>query len=212
MDHPGTPLDGESATLRSASEVRAHYAEPSHMSVAKELDHLDHHCRAFIALSPLVVVASADAEGRQDATPGGDAPGFVLDDRTLVIPDRRGNNRVDTMLNLVANPRVGLLFLVPGINETLRVNGTARVTTDRALLEPLAADGKVPHVGVVVAAEEVFFHCGKPLIRSKLWDPAAKVERSAFPSLGKVLADQIAGADRKSFEERIETAYQTQLY
>ena len=204
----------DDTTLQSADEVRAHYAEPSHMSVAKEIDYLDRHCRAFIALSPLVVVASSDAEGRLDATPRGDAPGFVavLDDTTLVIPDRRGNNRVDTMLNLVANPKVGLLFFVPGINETLRVNGTARVTTDPVLLAPLIADGKVPKVGVVVSAEEVFFHCGKPLIRSKLWDPAAKVERSAFPTLGKILADQIAGADRTSFEERIENAYQTQLY
>ncbi len=200
--------------LRSADEVRANYPEPSHMSLAKELDYLDHHCIAFIALSPLVVVASSDAEGRLDATPRGDAPGFVavLNEKTLVIPDRRGNNRVDTMLNLVANPRVGLLFFVPGINETLRVNGTAVVTTDPSLLTPLAADGKVPNVGVVVSAEEVFFHCGKPLIRSKLWEPAAKVERKSFPTLGKILAEQIAGADRKSYEERIENAYQTQLY
>ena len=204
----------DDTVLRSTTEVRAQYAEPSHMSVAKEIDHLDAHCRAFIALSPLVVVASSDAEGRLDATPRGDAPGFVavLDDKTLVIPDRRGNNRVDTMLNLVANPKIGLLFLVPGVNETLRVNGTAYVTTDPSLLTPLAADGKVPHVGVVVSAEEVFFHCGKPLIRSRLWDPAAKIERSSFPTLGKILADQIAGADRRSFEDRIEHAYQTQLY
>ena len=200
--------------LHSASEVRAQYAAPSDMSLAKEIDYLDEHCRAFIALSPLVVVASSDADGRLDATPRGDAPGFVavLDDKTLVIPDRRGNNRVDTMLNLVANPKIGLLFFVPGVNETLRVNGTARVTTDAALLAPLAADGKVPNVGVMVSAEEVFFHCGKPLIRSKLWDPATKVERSSFPSLGKILADQIAGADRRAFEERIENAYKTQLY
>lgn len=206
-------MDAE-AELKSAEAVRAQYAEPSHMAKAKQLDHLDKHCKAFIALSPLVMVASSDAAGRLDNTPRGDAPGFVavLDDVTLVIPDRRGNNRVDTMLNLVENPRVGLLFLVPGINETLRVNGTARVTTDVALLEPLAADGKIPKVGVVVTAEEVFFHCGKPLIRSKLWDPARKVERSSFPSLGRVLADQIAGGDPKEFEEGIEMRYKTQLY
>ena len=200
--------------LTTADEVRAQFAEPSHMAKAKELDHLDRHCRAFIALSPLVVVASGDADGNLDASPRGDAPGFVAvpDPHTLIIPDRRGNNRVDSLLNLVENPRVGLLFFVPGVNETLRVNGHARLTTDPALLEPLAADGKVPKVGMLVTAELVFFHCGKPLIRSKLWDPASVIERKTFPSLGRILADQIAGSDADAFEQGIEMRYRTQLY
>ncbi len=109
----------------------------------------------------------------------------VLDDATLLIPDRRGNNRADSFGNLLAAPGIGLIFLVPGITETLRVNGTARLSTDPALLAPLAAQGKVPTTGLVVAVREVFFHCGKAVMRAKLWDPAAQVPRDSFPSLGR---------------------------
>jgi PPOX class probable FMN-dependent enzyme len=194
--------------------VREHYGEPSHMSKAKQLDHLDQHCRAFIALSPFIVVATADASGRADASPRGDAPGFVsvLDDKTLLIPDRTGNRRADTSLNITANPHVGLLFMVPGINETLRVNGSVRVTVDPVLLGPLAVAGKMPTAGMLVAIEEVFFHCAKPLIRSDLWNPDRRVERRLFPSLGRILADQIAGGKAEAYEQSIEEQYRTRLY
>jgi PPOX class probable FMN-dependent enzyme len=200
--------------LNDATAVRKHYGEPSHMSIAKQLDRLDRYCRQFIALSPLVVMATSDAQGRADASPRGDAPGFVavLDDRTLLIPDRIGNKRADTVLNLMENPHVGLLFLTPGINETLRVNGTARVTVDAEQLGPLSVEGKTPVCGMLVAVEEVFFHCGKPLIRSDIWNPERLVPRGGFPSLGKILADEIAGGNAKEYERGIEEQYRTRLY
>lgn len=200
--------------LTGKDAVRAHYGEPGELARRKQLAALDRHARAFIALSPFLVVASADAAGRADATPRGDAPGFVavLDDATLLIPDRRGNNRVDTMLNIAENPHVGLLFMVPGIDETLRVNGTARITTDARLLTPLAVQGKVPAAGLLVGVEEVFFHCGKALIRSRLWDVKRQVERRSFPTLGRIVADQIAGADPQACEQAVEESYRDRLY
>ncbi len=200
--------------LKDTESVREHYGEPSHIAKSKQLNHLDRHCRAFIGLSPFVVVATTDANGRADASPRGDAPGFVavLDEKTLLIPDRTGNKRADSTMNAATNPHIGLLFLVPGINETLRVNGTVRVTIDPAVLNPLAVNGKVPVSGLLVTAEEVFFHCGKPLIRADLWNPDRRVARATFPSLGKILADQIAGGKANEYEYNIEEAYRTKLY
>lgn len=200
--------------LGDMAAVRAHYGEPSHMSKAKQMDRLDRHCRAFIALSPFLVIATSDADGRADASPRGDIPGFVsvLDDKTLVIPDRTGNKRVDTIMNVAQNPHVGLLFLAPGIPESLRVNGPASVSVDPALLAPLTVQGKAPDCAIVVTTEEVFFHCAKPLIRSHLWDPDRRVPAGSFPSLGRILADQIAGADAEEYDRRIAEAYRTRLY
>lgn len=194
-------------------EARALYGEPSDLVQKKMLARLDGHCQHFIRLSPFVVIASSDETGA-DATPRGDAPGFVaiLDDRRLLIPDRRGNNRIDTLLNVTRNPQVGLLFMVPGINETLRVNGTARIATDPALLQPLAAQGKVPTSALDVAVAEAFFHCGKAMIRSRLWDPAARVDRKSFPSLGRIVADQIAGIDADAADRNLEESYRSRLY
>ncbi|MFE1598435.1 pyridoxamine 5'-phosphate oxidase family protein [Methylobacterium sp. ID0610] len=202
------------STDPSPAAIRAHYGSPADRALKKQLTQLDHHTRAFIALSPFLVIASSDAAGRGDATPRGDAPGFVaiLDDRTLLIPDRPGNRRADTMLNVAGNPQIGLLFFVPGLDETLRVNGRACFTTEEALLAPLAVGGRNPVAGLVVAVEEVFFHCGKAMIRSRLWDPEARVERGSFPSLGRILADQIAGEDRAEAERAIEESYRTRLY
>jgi PPOX class probable FMN-dependent enzyme len=200
--------------LKDADSVRTHYGEPSHIAKAKQLDRLDQHCKAFIELSRFVVVATVDAGGRVDASPRGDAPGFVavLNERTLLIPDRTGNRRADTTINVTTNPRVGLLFMVPGIDETLRVNGSARVTIDPAVLMPLAVGGRAPVSGLLVTTEEVFFHCGKPLIRSDLWNPDRRVARGCFPSLGRILADQITGGKAEEYERRIEEQYRTGLY
>ncbi|MGO9896418.1 MAG: pyridoxamine 5'-phosphate oxidase family protein [Bryobacteraceae bacterium] len=200
--------------LINAAAVRNHYGEPSHMSTAKQLDRLDRYCRHFIALSPLVVMATSDAHGRADASPRGDGPGFVavLDDHTLLIPDRIGNKRADTVLNIVENPHVGLLFLTPGISETLRVNGTVRITIDPELLRPLSVGGKPPVCGMLVTVEEVFFHCAKALIRSDLWNPERRVPRGEFPSLGRILADEIAGGNADEYDRGIEEQYRTRLY
>jgi PPOX class probable FMN-dependent enzyme len=205
--------------LTDRASVRAHYGTPSEMSLAKELKRLDQHCRAFIALSPFVVLASADAQGRCDASPRGDSPGFVavLDDRTLAIPDRTGNKRVDTMLNLTENPRLGALFLVPGVNETLRVNGRARISLEPELLAGMAVNGKPPNAATLIDVEEVYFQCAKALLRSELWNPEKRVPKGAFPSLGRVLADQIKGAEAEQAEAEqlelaIEERYRNALY
>ena len=136
----------------------------------------------------------------------------MIDDTTLLIPDRLGNNRIDTLANLLARPGIGLIFFVPGINETLRVNGRACITTDPALLEPLAVDGKVPRSAILVTAEEIYFHCGKALIRSDLWNPDKQVRRSDFPSLGRILADQIGGISVEESERYTAESYKTRLY
>jgi uncharacterized protein len=194
--------------------LREIYGPPSERSVKKQLSRFDNHCRAFIERSPFLVIASSDPSGRCDASPKGDAPGFVqvLDDATLLIPDRLGNNRVETIGNLLARPGVGLIFFVPGLNETLRVNGRARVTTDPTLLEPLAVNGKAPRSGILVTAEEIYFHCGKALIRSDLWNREKQLRRSEFPSLGRILADQIGGISVEESERLTAESYRTRLY
>jgi len=200
--------------IENPERLRELYGAPSERSLKKQLTKFDRHCRAFIARSPFLVIASSDPSGRCDASPKGDAPGFVqvLDDETLLIPDRLGNNRVDTIGNLLVRPGVGLIFFVPGINETLRVNGRARVTTDPAVLEPLAVNGKVPRSGILVAAEEIYFHCGKALIRSDLWNPEKQLKRAEFPSLGRILADQIGGISVEEAERQTVESYKTRLY
>ncbi len=200
--------------LASREAVRAHYDEPHEVAVRKEMKRLDRHCRAFIAAAPFVVIATADMQGRADASPRGDIPGFVAvhDDTTLLIPDRRGNNRVDTMMNIAENPHVGLLFMVPGMNETLRVNGTALITIDQALLAPQAALGKTPEAAIVVTVEEAYFQCGKALVRSDLWNPERRIERRSLPSLGRILADQVDFPYAPDLDKAIEEDYRSGLY
>jgi uncharacterized protein len=201
-------------TIENPQQLREIYGDPMERAVKKQLTRLDRHCRNFIALSPFLVIASSDPAGRCDASPKGDMPGFVrvIDDTTLLIPDRLGNNRVDTLSNLLLRPGVGLIFFVPGINETLRVNGRAQVATDPALLEPLAVNGKVPRSGILVAAEEIYFHCGKALIRSDLWNPKKHVARGSWPSLGRIIAEQVGGMDPDEAERQTAESYRTRLY
>jgi uncharacterized protein len=198
-------------------EIREIYGEPMERAVKKQLPRLEKHSRAFIGLSPFLVIATAEPSGRCDASPKGDAPGFVhvLDDETLLLPDRLGNNRIDTISNLLASPGVGLIFFVPGLRETLRVNGRASITTDPALLEPCRVQGKLPRSGILVKAEEVYFHCGKALIRSDLWNPEKMLQHSDFPTLGRIISEQIGNADEKAVEasERYTVeSYRTRLY
>ena len=200
--------------VADAQQLRALVGEVHLLAERKVLDRLDRFCRDFIALSPFLVLASSDSEGRADASPRGDGPGFVqvLDEKTLLIPDRRGNNRVDSFGNVLSSPGVGLVFFVPGINETLRVNGRARMTRDEALLEPMAVQEKTPKLGLLVEVDEAYFHCGKALIRSKLWAQDAQVERGSFPTLGRIVAEQTRVVDAAEADANLEEAYRTRLY
>lgn len=202
------------AALATPEAVRGHYGEVRALAAAKCIDRLDAWARRFIALSPFCIVASADARGWCDATPRGDAPGFVrvFDDTTLAIPDRRGNNRVDTMLNVAENPRVGLLFLVPGVRETLRVNGRARISTAPDLLAEMPAQGRLPSSALVVAVEEVLFHCGKAMIRSDLWNPERHVPHGTIPPIGRIIAEQLGGMDPDKAEAETLVGYVERLY
>jgi uncharacterized protein len=196
------------------ADLRALYGEPSELAARKAIPRLDRHCRRFIELSPFLVMATSDADGRCDASPKGDAPGFVQvpDERTILIPDRVGNNRVDSLQNILANPRIGLIFFLPGYQETLRVNGRAEISTDPTLLDATAHAGKPPKSVIVVTVEEAYMHCGKALIRSQLWDPARHLEKGAFPSLARVLADQINGVDVAETETMLADNYKNELY
>ncbi len=206
--------DDQAMLIDDPADLRAHMGAVNPLAERKVIDRLDTFCRDFIALSPFLVLATADAQGRADASPRGDAPGFVqvLDDRTLLIPDRRGNNRVDSFGNVLASPGVGLIFMVPGIAETLRVNGRARLTCDAMLLESATVQERTPTLGLLVEVEEAFFHCGKALIRSNLWDPAVQVERSSFPTLGRIVAEQTKAIGVAEAEARMEEGYRLRLY
>ncbi len=200
-------------TISEPTRLRECYGQTSDLAARKSLDHVDRHARAFIALSPLMIMATSDEFGA-DCSPRGDAPGFVqvVDDRTLAIPDRRGNNRLDSLQNIAVNPEVGLLFLVPGMNETLRINGQAEIVIAPALLDKFTVQGKVPTSALMVRVREVFFHCGKALIRSDLWNPEKRIERKSFPSLGRILADQIAGVNAEEGDKLVAEGYATRLY
>lgn len=200
--------------ITDATALRERYGNVGDGAAKKELKRLDKHCRRFIELSPFLVMATADAGGECDASPKGDAPGFVqvLDEETLLIPDRVGNNRTDSLNNILTNPHVGLLFFLPGYRETLRVNGRARISTEPALLERSAVNGKPPKSVIVVSVEQAYMHCGKALIRSHLWDPSRHLAKGDFPSLARVLADQINGFDEAETEVMLADNYKNELY
>ncbi|CAB3838166.1 pyridoxamine 5'-phosphate oxidase family protein [Achromobacter piechaudii] len=180
--------------VTDANALQALYGSPGEASLKKEVDHVHPHYRAFIEASPFAMLATCGPDGL-DASPRGDPAGFVVveDEKTLLLPDRRGNNRVDSLLNVLADPRVALLFLVPGVGETLRVNGTARISVDPALLARFAVDDKLPRSVLIVDVQTVYFQCSRALLRSRLWDPATQVPRSALPSVGRILSDLTAG-------------------
>lgn len=176
------------STIRTLAELEALYDVPVPTSITKEIDHLTELHRAYIEASPFVVVATS-GPGGVDASPRGDPPGFirVIDERTLLMPDRRGNNRLDTLRNLVEDPRIGLLFLVPGIGVTLRINGTAEISTDLELRQSFAMDDKLPATVIIVTTSSVYTQCPKALLRSHLWDPSRHREASELPSVGAIL-------------------------
>ena len=200
--------------IDSIEELRDSFGFPSGRAAQKEMPSLDKHAIGFIELSPFLIIATATETGA-DASPKGDPPGFVkvLGENQIFIPDRPGNNRVDTMRNLLINPHIGVIFLVPGMSETLRVNGKAKIITDNELFSSCAVKGKIPKCGILVHIEEVYMHCAKSIIRSKLWDNESKIDRKTFPSLGEIFADQIGGdLKAKDVDEDIENKYKEKLY
>ena len=179
-------------TIATVDDLRAHYAAPRERAVKKQLAALDHHCRRFIALSPFVVIATSAARGALDASPRGGAPGFitVTDEGALLVPDAPGNNRLDSLENIVATNRVGLLFLIPGVDETLRVNGTAVLSVDPQDLERCTDARRTPTLVIRVTVEEAYLHCAKAFMRAHLWSAASLVARDALPTLGQMIQDQ----------------------
>jgi PPOX class probable FMN-dependent enzyme len=206
------------AALRalSAEEVRSVIGDPHELVVLKVRAELDEHCRAFIAHSPFVALATIDADGHADVSPRGDPPGFVkvLDETTLAIPERPGNKLMDSLANILETCSVALLFVIPGIEETLRVNGKATITDEPELLATMEVEGKPPRLAIVVQVEEAYLHCAKAFKRSRLWDPSAQLERAALPSLGQMLRDQIRPKDRTAadIDAYAEEDYRTRLY
>lgn len=171
--------------VSSVEQLEAIYGKPGERALWKELTYLNEDYQAFVKACPFVVLASVSDEGT-DCSPKGDPAGFVqiLDERTLAVPDRPGNNRVDNLRNIIADPRVSLLFLIPGIGETLRVNGRARISVDPDLLSRFDVDGKLPRTVIVVSIDRVYFHCAKAIVRSHLWDQATQIARDCLPSTG----------------------------
>jgi len=191
------------ATIDDEAALRALLGEPSPLVCAKLADRLVAETRPFVERAPFVLLATSDRAGRCDVSPRGDPPGFVriLDDRTLLLPERPGNRLADSLRNIVANPHVGLLFVVPGVGRHLRVNGRATLTTDRALLAPSAVEGKPPVLGILVDVEEAYTQCSKAFLRSQLWDPARFIDRAALPSSGAILrALQGEGFDADGYD------------
>ena len=186
-------MDNPDHIIRDVASLRAIYGEPAGAAVSKQVDHLHPHYQALIRASPFCVLATVGET--VEITPRGDAPGFVeiQDAYTLLLPDRRGNNRIDNLRNIVTDPRVTLLFLIPGVGETLRVVGTAQISVDPALLARFVVNNQLPRSVLVIKVQYCFFQCAKALMRSRLWDPSAQIERTALPSNGKILEDITKG-------------------
>jgi PPOX class probable FMN-dependent enzyme len=176
--------------VTTMEQLESLYGKPHGPAVAKEIDHISNGYRALIEAAPFVVIATGGPEGL-DCSPKGDPAGFVriLDDKTLAIPDRPGNNRIDGFRNILRDPRIALLFLIPGVGETLRVNGRASISVDPELMQSFAVNGKLPRSVLVVQIETIFFHCSKAIVRSKLWDEATKIDRKSLPSTGTIVAE-----------------------
>ncbi|MBO6782290.1 MAG: pyridoxamine 5'-phosphate oxidase family protein [Alphaproteobacteria bacterium] len=200
--------------IRTVEELVDHYGKPKGHLAEKEKPKLSDHCRRFLELSPFCVLStSAAGDGPADCSPRGDAPGFVhvIDDTTIAIPDRPGNRRTDTFHNIVENPEIAAMFMVPGLNEVMRLNGRARLTTEPALLEKMVANGKTPLAALVIDIRYVYFHCGKAIIRADLWNPDNHLQKGDFPTLGQINQDWY-GVDKDEIDARLADDYANNLY
>lgn len=199
--------------VTDAEALREMHLKPMSRATDKVLPALDEHCRAIIGLAPFCVISTQGRDGA-DVSPRGDPPGFIriLDDTHLLLPDRIGNNRLDNFLNLIENPKIGMLILVPGMDETLRLNGTARITDDARLLDGSAIRDRAPKIGLVIAIEEVFLHCSKALVRSKLWGEENRIERRTLPTYTEILTDHVAGLTLEESERQAKIMAERGLY
>ena len=207
--------------VANEDDLRGNYGEPMDIALMKQLGKLDTHCKEFISRSPFLCIGTSAADGKADVSPRGDPPGFVqvLDDNTIFIPDRPGNNRLDTMSNIIANPNVGLLFLIPGFEDALRVNGKAKLVKDEKILERCAVNRKVPTMGIMVEINEAYLHCAKAVRRSKLWKVESQQDRKEMPTLAQMILEQVATPEKqptkeeiKEGDEFVEDNYKTGLY
>ena len=181
--------------ITTMDQLESLYGEKMPTSMIKEIDHISEGYRKLIEAAPFIAVATSGPEGL-DCSPKGDAAGFVriLDDRTLAIPDRPGNNRIDGFRNIVRDPRIALLFLIPGIGETLRVNGRAAISVDPDLMQSFSVGGKLPRCVLIVHIESIYFHCSKAIVRSKLWEEGTKIDRKSLPSTGTIISELSQGS------------------
>jgi hypothetical protein len=205
--------------IGDAASLRALFPETHTLAALKSQPFLDAHAQAFIRRSPFLCLGTQSATGRADVSPRGDPVGFVkiLDAHTLAIPDRPGNNRLDSLVNIIANPSIGLLFIIPGFDDTLRVNGKASVVTEPELLESMRVNDRLPRVAIVVKVEEAFLHCAKAFRRAHLWDPSHFQDRAEMASLMQILLDQTTGAPddvaaMRKLDEDLEADYRTSMY
>lgn len=201
--------------ISSQDELRENFEDTHEVAVQKELRFIDAHSRRFIEHSPFVFIGSQNSLGNGDVSPKGDQPGFVrvLDDQTLAIPDRPGNNRLDTWENVIENPAVGLIFMIPGMNETLRINGEAKLTLDQDLCASMHVNNRPAQAVLVVKVREVYMHCAKAFIRSKLWSPDTWPSRNEMPTLGQILKDQAKlSTSAQEFDDILDDAYKTTLW
>ena len=208
------PIDlGEVSFVTDADALKSLHHKPMSRATDKVLKSLDRHCRDILALSPFCVIATQGPDGA-DVSPRGDPPGFirVLDDRHLLLPDRVGNNRLDNYLNLLSNPAIGMLVLVPGMGETLRINGTARITDDTRLLSASAIRDRAPKIGLLIDVEEAFLHCSKALVRSDLWNSAKHVDRSQLATYTQMLTDHVDGLTIEESERQAAVMAERGLY
>lgn len=212
---PSAKTVAEADPIVSEDALRAFIGTPNPLAAGKEQPGLDAYTRRYLELCPFLVIASAGADGHLDVSPRGDPPGFVhvLDDKTILLPDRPGNKRVDTMANLLANPQVSIIFFLPGYEETLRLRGRASLTREPALLDAMAVDGKAPRLAIRIDIDTVFFHCAKALKRSKLWDPEARIDPGAYPRYAEIVkATRLPDRDAEELDAAIQQNYRDELY
>lgn len=200
--------------ITSIEQLEALYGEKNPNSIVKEIDHINANYCKLIEAAPFVAIATGGPEGF-DCSPKGDAPGFVrvLNEKTLAIPDRPGNNRLDGFRNIVRDPRIGLLFLIPGVGETFRVNGRAEISIDPDLMQSFAVNGKLPRSVLIVHVDTAYFHCSKAVVRAKLWNEESKIDRKSLPSTGTIIADLSAGRlGGEAYDREMPERIKAQLY